>query len=94
MRELQSSTGQAPEARLKTLVVLTAFIRDEEGELRPAFEPREMPSADKAKMDGRRMAAQGTYAGVISWSRSADLVNGEFGEPVVLFQHGDVPDME
>ena len=88
------SPGQAPEAKLKTLVVLTAFIRDEEGELRPAFEPREVPSEDKAKMDARRMAARGTYAGVITWSRSADLVNGEFGEPVILFQHGDVPDME
>ena len=90
----QQSTGQAPEPKLKTLVVLLAFVRDEEGELRPAFEAREVPSEDKARMDGRRMAALGTYAGVIAWSRSADLVNGEFGEPVVLFQHGDVPTME
>lgn len=94
MARQQQSTGQAPEAKLKSLIVLTAFVRDEEGELRPAFEPRELPSKDKAKMDGRRLAAQGTYAGIIAWSRSADLVNGEFGEPVVLFQHGDVPDME
>jgi hypothetical protein len=78
----QQPVGQAPEPKLKTLVVLSAF------------EPREMPSADKARMDGRRMAAQGIYAGVISWSRSADLVNGEFGDPVVLFQQGDVPGME
>ena len=55
-----TSTGQAPERKLKTLVVLMAFVRDEEGELRPAF----------------------------------DLVNGEFGEPVLLFQHGDAPEME
>lgn len=94
MRNSQPSTGQAPEPKLKTLVVLLAFVRDEEGELQPAFEARELPSEDKARMDGRRMAAQGTYAGVIAWSRSADLVNGEFGEPVVLFQHGDVPTME
>lgn len=94
MARQQQSTGQAPEPKLKSLIVLTAFVRDEEGELRPAFEPRELPSEDKARMDGRRMAAQGTYAGIIAWSRSADLVNGEFGEPVVLFQHGDVPDME
>ena len=94
MLKQRQSDGQAPEPKLKTLVVLTAFVRDEEGELRPAFEPRELPSADKAKMDGRRMAAQGTYAGVIAWSRTADLVNGEFGEPIVLFQHGEVPQME
>ena len=36
------------------LIVLLAFIRDEEGELRPAFEPREVQSEDKAKMDARR----------------------------------------
>jgi len=94
MHKPQPSTGQPPESKLKTLVVLLAFVRDEEGELRPAFEARELPSEDKARMDGRRMAAQETYAGVIAWSRSADLVNGEFGEPVVLFQHGDVPTME
>ena len=62
--------------------------------MKPAFEARDMPSDDKAKTDARRMAALGTYAGVITWSRSADLVNGEFGEPVVLFQHGDVPELE
>jgi hypothetical protein len=71
-----------------------AFIRDEEGDLQPAFEPREVQSEHKAKMDARRMAALGTYAGVITWSRSADLVNGEFGEPVVIFQNGDVPEMD
>jgi hypothetical protein len=63
-------------------------------DLKAAFEPREVQSEDKAKMDARRMAALGTYAGVITWSRSADQVNGEFGDPVVLFQHGDVPEME
>ena len=62
--------------------------------VRPVLEAREVPSEYRAKMDARRMAALGTYAGVITWSRSADLVSGEFGEPVVLFQHGDVPEME
>lgn len=81
-------------AKPTKLIVLMAFIRDEEGELQPALEPREMQSEDKAKMDARRMAALGTYTGVITWSRTADLVNGKFGEPVVLFQHGDVPEME
>ena len=76
------------------LIVLLAFVRDEEGELRPAFDAREMQSEDRAKIDGRRMASQGTYAGVIAWSRTADLVNGEFGDPQVLFRHGDVPDMD
>lgn len=93
MLKAEKAAG-AEGAKLKTLVVLSAFVWDEEGELRPAFEPRELPSEDKARMDGRRMAALGTYAGVIAWSRSADLINGEFGDPVVLFQHGELPDME
>ena len=84
----------AKPAKPTKLIVLLAFIRDEEGELQAAFQPREIPSEEKAKADARRMAALGTYAGVITWSRTADLVNGEFGEPVVLFQHGDVPEME
>ena len=85
---------EATSAKPSKLNVLLAFVRDEEGELRPAFEPRELQSEDKAKMDGRRLAASEDYAGVIAWSRTADLVNGEFGDPVVLFQHGEVPDME
>lgn len=93
MRLQPQRTCQPPVTKPTKLIVLLAFVRDDEGELQPAFEPREVPSEDKAKMDARRMAALGTYAGVITWSRSADLVNGEFGEPVVLFQHGDVPEM-
>ena len=81
-------------AKPTKLIVLLAFVRDEEGELQPAFEPREIQSDEKAKMDARRMAALGTYEGVIAWSRSADLVNGEFGDPVVLFAHGNIPEME
>lgn len=76
------------------LIVVLAFARDEEGNLGPAFEPREVQSEDKAKQDARILASTGSYAGVIAWSRSADLVNGTFGEPVVLHQWGDIPEME
>ncbi|MET3901441.1 hypothetical protein ABIB57_005412 [Devosia sp. UYZn731] len=34
------------------------------------------------------------HVGVITWTRTVDLVNGVFSEPVVLFQDGDVPDLE
>jgi len=81
-------------AKPTKLIVLLAFVRDEEGELQPALEPREIQSEEKAKMDAKRMAALGTYEGVIAWSRSADLVNGEFGDPVVLFEHGNIPEIE
>ena len=86
------SPGQTPERKLKPLVAVMGFVRDDEGDLQPAFEPREVVSEDKA-MDARRMAAVETYAGVTTRSRTADLINGEFGEPVVLFAHGDVPEM-
>ena len=83
----------APAAPTK-LIVYAAFARDEEGELRPAFEPREAQSEDGAKQQARLLASSGRYEGVIAWWRSADLANGEFGEPVVLFEWGQIPEME
>ena len=76
------------------LIVLMAFTRDEEGELQPAFEPREMQSEDRARSEARLMAATGKYAGVIAWSRDADPTLGEFGPPEVLAVYGEVPEME
>ena len=76
------------------LIVYLAFIRDEEGELRPAFDPREAQSEGAAKQQARLLWSSGKYAGVLAWWRSADLVNGEFGDPVVLLQEGEVPDMD
>ena len=74
------------------LIVLLAFYRGEDGELMPAFEAREMQDEATAIRIAKDMA--GRHVGVITWSRTADLINGEFGAPVVLFQHGDVPELE
>ena len=82
----------APELKPSALIVLLAFDRDEEGELRDAFEPREMPSEDRAIRAARGIAPD--HAGVIAWSRSARPDTGDFGEPKVLFRAGDVPDMD
>lgn len=76
------------------LIVYLAFVRDEEGELQPAFEAREAQSESTAKQQAAMLWGSGKYAGAIAWWRSADLVNGEFGEPVILFQAGEVPEME
>jgi len=76
------------------LIVLMAFTRDEEGELQPAFEPREMQSEDRARSEARLMAATGKYAGVIAWSREAHPDVGEYGPPEILFQDGETPEME
>ncbi|MDB5586821.1 MAG: hypothetical protein JWP26_1791 [Devosia sp.] len=74
------------------LIVLLAFDRSEDGELLPAFEPREMRDEGTAIRTAREMARR--HVGVIAWSRSADLLLGEFGPPVVLYQEGDVPDLD
>jgi hypothetical protein len=76
------------------LIVYLAFVKDEEGELRPAFDPREAQSEGAAKQQARILWSSGKYAGTLAWWRSADLVNGEFGDPMVIFQEGEVPEME
>lgn len=76
------------------LIVYLAFVRDEEGDLQPAFEAREAQSEQQAKQQARLLWSSGKYAGAIAWWRPADLANGEFGEPVILFQEGEVPEME
>lgn len=76
------------------LIVYLAFVRNDEGELRPAFDPREAQSESAAKQQARILWSSGKYAGALAWWRSADLVNGEFGEPVVIFSEGEVPEME
>jgi hypothetical protein len=75
-------SGQLPFAKSSTLIVLAAFGRDAEGELRPAFEPRQMMSERRALEEARVMATN--YAGVVVWSRDARPDEGEFGEPMIL----------
>ncbi len=81
-----------PQKKLPKLIVVVAFDRDEEGELLPVFGPAEQQSEDRAVRTARGLAEK--HAGVIAWSRDADLELGEYGPPTVLFQQGDVPEME
>lgn len=74
------------------LIVVWAFDKGEDGELGPAFEPREMVSEDRAIGAARLLSTH--HIGVIAWSRSARPDTGEFGEPRVLFQHGEVPELD
>lgn len=74
------------------LIVLMAFDRNDEGELVPVFEPREMPSEERAISAARDLARR--HVGVLAWSRSADPDVGEYGEPTELFRSGDVPDLD
>ena len=54
--------------------------------------PAEFQSEDRATRVARSLVQK--HAAVIAWSREANPTIGEYGEPTILFQHGDVPDME
>lgn len=85
-------SGNTPQQKMPKLIVVAAFDRDVEGELVPAFDPREMQSADAAVRFAKMI--EDHHAGVIAWSRVADPSVGEYGPPDILFQHGELPDME
>lgn len=74
------------------LIVLAAFDEDEDGNLKPVFDPRQVDNEDRAKRDARLLVTR--HAGVIAWSREADPSIGEYGDPVILYQHGKIPEME
>lgn len=80
------------ETKLPKLIVVMAFDRDDEGELQAVFGPVDQQSEERAVRIARGLAAK--HAGVIAWSRVADVALGEYGEPTVLFTAGAVPDME
>ena len=85
--------GQLPVPKMADrLIVLCAFDRDEEGVLHAAFEPREMPDERRAIATARMLAH--AHGGVIAWSREANIALGEFGPPEVLYQDGEVPDLD
>lgn len=67
-------------------------VRKANWEIVPAFDPRQVDTEERARREARMMADQ--YAGVVAWSREADPMIGEYGPPVVLFQHGEIPDLE
>jgi len=75
------------------LIIMLSFVRSEEGDIVPFFgEAIEMRDEAQAIRAAQAIASQ--RAGVIVRTRTADLVNGDFGDPVTLFKHGQVPDME
>lgn len=89
-----TAPGQLPEQKAPptTLIVLVAFDKGEDGEMLPAFEPREMMDERRAIQTAKEMSYR--HAGVITWKRSVRPDKGEFGEPEVLFQAGEVPEMD
>jgi hypothetical protein len=74
------------------LIVVMAFDRSDEGEIVPAFEAMQFDSEDRAMRSARELASK--HVGVLAWAREAEPDIGEYGPPTVLFQAGEVPEME
>lgn len=74
------------------LIVVAAFDRNGDGELVPAFEPMAFETEGRALRAAHSL--EGKHVGVVAWSREANPDVGEYGPPAVLFQYGDLPDME
>ncbi len=74
------------------LIVVVAFKRTDDGQLVPAYDPMQFDTEDDAIRMARTLA--GSCAGVLAWSREADPDTGPYGQPTILFQSGDVADME
>ena len=74
------------------LIVLAAFDKNDDGELIPAFEPRQVDTEERAKREARILA--GSHVGVVAWSRDADPTIGEYGPPTILYQSGEISDLE
>lgn len=53
-----------------------------------------MRSVESAKHQSIMLKASNKFEGGIAWWRSADLTNGEFGEPVTIHSWGNVPEMD
>jgi hypothetical protein len=84
--------SMSSQTKLPKLVVVMAFDFDSAGDLQTVFGPEEQQSEDRAVRIANGLADK--HAGVIAWSRVADIALGDYGEPVVLFTAGAVPDME
>ncbi|MGC0054502.1 hypothetical protein ACNSPG_15815 [Brucella pituitosa] len=74
------------------LIVVAAFDKNDDGELIPAFDPMAFETEGRAMKSA--LALEGKHAGVVAWSREADPDIGEYGPPAIIFQYGEIPDME
>jgi hypothetical protein len=53
------------------LIVLPAFVRNDDGSLVPALDHRQVDAKERARREVKFMTDQ--YASVVAWSRDADL---------------------
>ena len=72
-----------------TYFVVQAFDLDEDGNL-VARQAQQATSSDQAKRVALVLAREA--AGVVAFSRTGDPDVGEYGEPTIIYQAGQVPD--
>lgn len=76
----------------KLIVVMTYDADPETGLPFAAAEPIQCDSSEKAIRLAQGLVDK--HAGVIAWSRAAVPDLGEYGEPEILFQAGEIGDVE
>ncbi|MFC7067491.1 hypothetical protein [Brucella rhizosphaerae] len=74
------------------LIVVAAFDRNDDGELVSAFDPVAFDTEGRALRTARSL--EGKHTGIVAWSREADPDIGEYGPPAIIYQYGEIPDME
>lgn len=74
------------------LIVVVAFSRADNDALVQTYDPMQFDTPEEAV----RMAwcLTGKCAGVLAWSREVQPDIAAYGPPTVLFQYGEVPEME
>jgi hypothetical protein len=70
-------------AKIK-LIVLAGYKTDDEGNMVEAFEPRQMPTEEKAVREGKALSSQ--YDGIVAWSRDAGPRHRRIWSPYHYFQ--------
>ena len=88
----RQSVGTVAQIKTQTLIVVQAFDRNDEGEIVPATEAREMPDVARAVARAKVLSLQ--HAGAIAFSRIVNPDEGEFSDPTVLFSRGLLPDLD
>ena len=76
----------------RLVVVMTYDADPETGELIASSEPTQLDSSERAI--GIAQGLVDKHAGVIAWARTAAPDLGEYGEPDILFQAGEIGYLE
>lgn len=79
-------------SQLPRLIVVQVFDLDEEGTPQASGEPMQFDSEDRARRHALGIADK--HAGVIAWWREANPSLGEYGEPTIIYQAGEVGELD